>query len=326
MIWFAAMGEFRNPCGSSVPPRLLGLVLLLAAACFAPQADARLWTDSSGRYTLEANLVAANDTSVVLQRADHELVSIPLDKLSEADRAYVGSPAATDLARQSIDGRQTWTLRDGTQISGRLVDYMQGDMTIRRRRGRIYVNDRPLANLPEFYQLLVPKIVAHFEKAPSGDRQSLEAWLARQPGQRRTFALEGVVLETDSGDEYSVPFFLFSDDEQSLLRSGYDAWLAARKGNDFGAQDDESFRLQALAAAHRRDRQVQHQIGHLQLQLQAVQAGLPSLWEVTLFPAAGRGGRPQWVVMPGRDSRQATAAALQQFPGYVAGPVRRVAG
>jgi hypothetical protein len=47
---------------------------------------------------------------------------------------------------------------------------------------------------------------------------------------------------------------------------------------------------------------------------------------VTLYPAAGQGGPPLWVVMPGRDSRQATAAALAQYPGYVAGPVRRVAG
>ncbi len=169
--------------------------------------------------------------------------------LSDADRAYLASPAASDLVRQSIDSPQNWTLRDGTQITGRLVDYMQGDMTIQRRRGRIYVNDRPLANLPEFYQLLIPKIVAHFENLPSVDRQSFEAWLARQRGQRRTFALEGVVLETDTGDEYSVPFFLFADDEQSLLRGGYDAWLAARQGNDFQSQDDESFRLRALAAA-----------------------------------------------------------------------------
>lgn len=326
MIWSVVVSEFRKPRRSFVHPRLFGCVLLFSIASFAPHAEARLWTDSSGRYTLEAELVAANHTTVVLKRADHELVAIPLDKLSEADRAYVASPAAADLVRQAIDSVQTWTLRDGTEITGRLVDYMQGDMTIRRRRGRIYVNDRPLANLPEFYQLLIPKIAAHFENLPGGDRPSLEAWLARQPGQRRTFALEGVVLETESGDEYSVPFFLFSDDEQSLLHSGYDAWLTTGKGRDFDAQDDESFRLQALAAARRRDQQVQHQIGLLQLQLQAVQAGLTSLWEVTLFPAAGRGGRPQWVVMPGRDSRQATAAALQRFPGFVAGPVRRVAG
>ena len=49
----------------------------------------------------------------------------------------------------------------------------------------------------------------------------------------------------------------------------------------------------------------------MQLKLQAVQAGVTSLWEVTLYPAAGQGGPPQWVVVPGRDSRQATAAAFR---------------
>ena len=37
---------------------------------------AREWTDSTGRYTLEADLVASNDRLVVLQRADHELGAI----------------------------------------------------------------------------------------------------------------------------------------------------------------------------------------------------------------------------------------------------------
>ena len=111
-----------------------------------------------------------------------------------------------------------------------------------------------------------------------------------------------------------------------MLKSDWDEWLAARRGDDFDALDDRAFRLRSLAAAHQRDQQVQREIALLQLQLQAVQAGLTSLWEVTLYPAAGQGGPPLWVVVPGRDSRQATAAALQQHPGFVVGPVRRVAG
>jgi hypothetical protein len=69
---------------------------------------------------------------------------------------------------------------------------------------------------------------------------------------------------------------------------------------------------------------MQREIAMMQLQLQAVQADLTSLWEVTLFPVAGQGGPPLWVVVPGRDSRQATLAALEKNPGYVPGSVRRV--
>jgi hypothetical protein len=84
--------------------------------------------------------------------------------------------------------------------------------------------------------------------------------------------------------------------------------------------------LRSLAAARYRDKLVQREIAMMQLKLQAIQAGVTSLWEVTLLPGAGQGGPPQWVVVPGRDSRQAIAAALQQNPGFVAGPVRRVSG
>jgi hypothetical protein len=295
---------------------------LVAVCCTG--VDARLWTDSTGRYTLEADLVTFNDRSVVLQRADHELVAIPIEKLSEADRKYLASQEAGDVSRKSIEGNQIWTLADGTKIVGRVVDFAKRQMTIQRRRGRVYVNDRPLANLPEFYQQIVPKIVAHFENLPEGDSQAFERWLVRQRAAARTLDLEGVVFETDSGDEYGVPFFLLSDADQQLLKADWDEWLAAH--DEYDSRAHHTFLLQSLAAARHRDAQVQREIALMQLQLQAVQAGLTSLWEVTLYPAAGQGGPPLWVVVPGRDSRQATNAALSTHPGYVAGPVRRVAG
>ncbi len=285
-----------------------------------------MWTDDSGRYTLEAELVTFNDRSVVLERADHEMVAIPREQLSQADREFLESKEAAEVARQSSDGAQTWTLRDGTKLVGQLVDYAHGDMTIQRRRGNVYVNDRRLANLPEFYQLLVPQIVAHVENLQQADGQSLEAWLVRQRGAPRTFHLDGVVFETSDGDEYTVPFFLFSDDDQRVMKSGWDEWLADDDNDRYDSLADHAFMLRTWAAARQHNEKVQHQIATMQLKLQAVEAGLTSLWEVTLFPAAGRGGRPQWVVVPGRDSRQATAAALEQHPGFVAGPVRRVAG
>jgi hypothetical protein len=62
----------------------------------------------------------------------------------------------------------------------------------------------------------------------------------------------------------------------------------------------------------------------MNLNLQAIRAGLTSAWEVTLYPVPGNSSPPRWVVMPGRNSAQATAAALKNNPGFVVGPVRRV--
>ena len=298
--------------------------LILVDASVAVQA--RLWTDSTGQYTLEAELASVNDRTVVLQRADHELVAIPIEKLSDADRDYLKSKEAGEVIRNSSDPMQTWTLDDGQKISGRIVDYAQRDVTLQRRRGRIYVNDRLLDNLPEFYQQLIPKIVAHLEHLQRDDRTSLEAWLVRQRAQPRTFHLEGLVVETENGDEYAVPFFMFSDADLNLLKPRWSEWNTAAKNNDHTGQEDHAFLLRSLASARSRDQQVQRDIAAMQLKLQAVQAGITSLWEVTLYPEAGRGGRPQWVVTPGRNSRQATQLALERNPGYVAGPVRRVGG
>jgi hypothetical protein len=305
----------------SLDPRLYRLLLFVALAGVASAASARVWTDSTGKYTIEADLIAFNDKSVVLQRGDHELGLIPIDKLSQADRDFLRSEEAGNITTKNGE-MQTWTMANGLKVLGHVVDFARHDVTIQRRRGRIYVNDRLFSNLPEIYQMMLPKIVSFFERINPEDKSGLESWAVRQRGQPRTFTLEGVVLELENGDEYAVPFFLFSEEDQQLLKGGWERWLAAH--GDYDQQQDHSFQLQALVAAHLHNQQAQRQIAMMQLQLQAVQAGLTSLWEVTLYPVRGNPNPPQWVVMPGRNSQDATNAALEKNPGFVAGPVRRV--
>jgi hypothetical protein len=249
-----------------------------------------------------------------------------MEKLSAADREFLESTEADKALGKFREPLQTWTLKDGTKIVGKIVEYAERDITLQRRRGRIYVNDRLFDNLPEFYQQLLPKIVAHVERLQRNDRASLEAWLVRQRAQPRTIHLEGVILETENGDEYGIPFFMFSEDDLNLLKPRWSDWQAAGRTKDYEAQQDHAFLLRSLAAARFHDQQVQRQIATMQLKLQAVEAGLTSLWEVTLYPAAGQNRPPQWVVVPGRNSRQAADLALERNPGYVAGPIRRVGG
>jgi hypothetical protein len=303
---------------------LSALVLIAAAVFFASTAAARTWTDSTCKYTVDADLIAFNERHVILEKADHQLISVPLDKLAEADRQFLATEEATTAMNSFTGGEQTWTLANGLKIIGRVVDYTRQNVTLQRRRGNIYVNDRRIENLPEIYQRMIPFIVAHFDRLNQPDREGLTAWLVRQRGQARTFTVEGVVLELENGDEYAVPFFFFSEDDQHFLKPGWEEWLAAHE--DYQRQADSAFRLQSLVAARQRDRQVSQQIAQTQLLLQAVQAGVTSVWEVMLFPPAGRGGSPQSVVVYGRNSRDATNAALREYPGFNVGPVRRVSG
>lgn len=306
--------------------RILCIVLCLLAALarIASPAAARPWADTSGEYSLEADLISFNETHAVLKRADHELVAFPRAELSEEDQKYLASEEAQAVGRAFAEGMYVWKLADGSEIVGRIVDYANRDITLQRRHGRNYVNDRRLENLPEFYQRMIPKIVAHKEELPRADRRGLRAWLVRQQGAPRTFHIDGVTLETENGDEYAIPFFLFAEEDQRWLSPRREAWNQAGQSKEYGVQREIAFLLETLAAERQRDQEVRHEVAQLKLKMQAVQAGVTSLWEVTLWPAEGHVDQPAWVVVPGRDSRQATLAALEQNPGFVAGPVRRV--
>jgi hypothetical protein len=200
-----------------------------------------------------------------------------------------------------------------------VVAYGRKDLTVQRRRGRIYVNDRVYDNLPELYQQLVPRIVGHFEMLPLQDKASFEQWVLQQRGQAKTYTCEGVLLELENGDEYGVPFFLFSDEDAKLLEPGWKEWLAAE---DEKHKADQHLLLQSLAQQYQQDRKRKQQIAMMQLELQAYDAGLYSLWEVQLLPT--RGGRPFIAIVPGRNSEDAARAALSRNPGYTVGGIARI--
>jgi SLA1 homology domain 1, SHD1 len=297
---------------------------IAALLVFSIAAEARIWTDSTGKYSIEANLIAFNNRMVVLQREDHQLGQVPIEKLSKADQEYLKSKEASEAVKQ-VGGMQTWTLRNGLKMIGRVVGYARKEMAVQRRRGNIYVNDRMFDNLPEVYQQMIPKIVAKMENLKRDDKQALEDWLVLQKGQPKMFTVDGAIVELESGDEYVVPFSFFSQGDLQFLQAGWEQWLAAHNKQQYEQQDEQAFLVQSLMAARQADEKIQQQIAQMQIN-QAVMLGTTQLWEVSLYPGRGVAGRPQWVVMPGINSREAQNAALAQYPGYVVGPVRKVAG
>lgn len=300
------------------------VALSIHLSLFGGLVAARPWTDKSGEYELEADLISFDDEFVILRRADKELAALEIAQLSDEDRKFLESQEAKDAKAKSFAASQEWTLRNGQTVKGKVVDFADRDVTIDRRRGRIFVNDRLMNNLPEFYRNLIPQIVAQEKKLSLADGRALRRWLIEQGDQPQVFHVQGVVIEDEKGDEFAVPFFLFSDADLKLLQPGWDEWLAAHGKRDYESEDDQGFFLRSLAAARQQDLELQREIALMQLTMQTIQAGVTSLWEVTLYPAVGQGGPPLWVVVTGRDSNQATIAAMEQNPGYVAGPVRRV--
>jgi hypothetical protein len=297
-------------------------IALCLFGCIASNAAAREWADSTGKYSVEADLIAFNTTTVVLKKQNHKLMSVPIDKLSKQDQEYLKSKDANDMAQRSADKTNTWTMRSGLKVNGRVVGYVRKEVTVERRRNKIYVNDRMFDNLPEVYQKMVPKVVGHFENVDIDSKKSLEAWLLKQkPGPHR-YLCDGVTLELENGDEYGVPFFFFSEDDLKVLEPGWKRWLAAE--DDKAKREHEQFMLQAQAQAYQQDRETSQQIAAMQLQMQAYQAGLFDLWEVTLIPQAGSMARPLMVVVPARDSLTASQLAMSQNSGYAVGAVAKV--
>lgn len=392
----------------------VGLAVVFAAV--AP-ANARIWKDATGHYTIDADLVGFDDDRVVLQRKNKELGSCPIDKLCKEDREYLKSKEALEIHTRNLDQTQTWAMSNGLKVVGRIVDYERDEIVIQQQKGKVFINDKPFDDLPVIYQDILLRVIETAESVPMPNKQALENWVSTSAifkgGKSENYNLEGVVLELQDGESYAVPFNLFAEKEQKLLKSGWDAWVESHKavpappvpatpqdpnstqggevvlpapakgitpqgdptgselpppaqgltgsGNDAGLpkpakgftadlgndvktnplgagaanstrqdnghnykQDNQAFHLQSLASAYQRDQKVNRQIALMNLNMQAIQAGLTSAWEITLYPKSGNPYPPKWVVTYGRNSQIATQEALRQNPGYYSGPVRKV--
>jgi hypothetical protein len=291
---------------------------------------ARTWSDTSGKWTFEGDLIGVNETTAVVQRSGKKqsLIAIPINQLSKSDQEFLKSKESADQAQRAANEKQTWTTQSGLKVVARVVDYGRRDVTIQRRRGKIYVNDRLFENLNGVQQAVLMRVVSHFENVAIRDKKDLQEWVIKLKAEPRTYTCDGVMLELESGDEYGVPFFLFSEQDLKVLKPGWDRWLAAheakeRKDQALAEKERESLYLQAEAQAHQRDREQQQKVQEVELGLLAAAAGVTNIWEVELWPNSAM-GRPRTVVVPGRDSNAAAQSALAKFPDYKIGSIAKV--
>lgn len=291
----------------------ISLVVFLAQA-----AQARQWKAANGKYKINGDLIAFSADSVVIKKTNKDLISLKIEELSKEDQEYLKSKETEELKKTEAERVHTWTFQRGLKVNARVVDYVKKDVTIGRRRGKLYVNDRTYKSLPEVYQLIVLRVIEHYEKFTIENEKDIDKWLEKRGNKDATFNCDGVILELENGDEYAVPIFLFSEDDQAILTPGWQRW--AQYKEDAEKKDHEKFLLEAQTKAYQQERQ-QTQIQQLQLGLLASQAGL--VWEVCLVPAKGY-GYPQCVVVAAANSNQAAAQALARFPGYTVAAARRV--
>lgn len=269
---------------------------------------------------MSADIVAYSDKTVVLRKPNSDLVAVSVDKLSDVDRNYLSRTAVN--VEKLTGPAQVWKLKSGLKLQGRMVGFCIHDVTIERRLGRVYVNSRRFDKMSGIYRTIIPMIVEHFTGDQVDGEKGLKDWVRNLKGEPRTFKCSGVMIELDDEDLYCAPFFIFSDEVVKMLKPGWERWLAAKK--DYEKKEQESFLAHAQAEAYQRQQAQARQIQQLQLNLQAYDAGVFDLWEVAMYPPAGRYGMPLSVVVPARNNVQAAEIAKRENPGYVVGPMRVV--
>jgi hypothetical protein len=74
-------------------------VSITTAAAERPM-SLRTWTDTTGKFSVEAEFAALDGNNVKLKRKDGSVLSVPLDKLSNQDRAFVSDAMKNGAAEK----------------------------------------------------------------------------------------------------------------------------------------------------------------------------------------------------------------------------------
>lgn len=286
----------------------------------------REWVDKTGLVTIEGQLMGYDQQRVIIETKEKELVSLEIEHLSDDDKKFLESKEAEEHLQKMASEKQIWELANGLKVTGQVMDFVDRDLTIQRKGGFIYANDRRFDNLPPVYQKMVPKVINHFENTELEDLDDVKSWLLKLKGKPANYHIEGVTLQLDNGDLYAVPFFFFQPSDQEVLREGFKRWQEATTKEDDDSKQQESAQLESMARAYQmdqaRDRAEQRRVTNMQLALLGAASGVTDIWEVELIP---RGPYP-WTTtaVSARSSDQAMVIAARENPGYAIGGVRKL--
>ncbi|MCD0458254.1 hypothetical protein [Roseiconus lacunae] len=295
---------------------------LCIAMATSADAKPRTWSSLNGEVTLEGEMIASNDSTVILKRKrSGRLVAVELAELSAKDRAFVS--AATTDASADENAQQspmhTWTSRDGLKLKASIVAYGKKNYTLGKTRGVVTINGKAFSAMDPLHQAVALKVLSKLENQTFNDETDLKRFVSLLAGKPRTYPLEGVLMELASGDQIAVPFFMFSDQDLEVLKTGWESWQQAESS----AQDRENLMLRSEAMDYQQsmtqsnEQQADYQrMEMLKLNMLAARTGLTSIWEVQMKPNPGVYGRPFSVMVPADNSKIATQMVLPNYPGY----------
>ncbi len=95
--------------------------LLLTSVVWVPAALAREWTDASGVFSVEAELLDFKDGKVRLKKANGKILTLPLEKLSQEDQEFVEKQAdgADHIRLMDLTGKPEELANDDGKPGGK---------------------------------------------------------------------------------------------------------------------------------------------------------------------------------------------------------------
>lgn len=91
-----------------------GLLLVATSSVWA-----RKWTDNTGKYSVEAELVQVRDDEVTLRKRSGSVITVPIARLSEVDRRYLESLKKPESNQSTREGGPE-DVTSGAKASGKI--------------------------------------------------------------------------------------------------------------------------------------------------------------------------------------------------------------
>lgn len=284
--------------------------------------QAREWKSAKGDLTIDGEMIAHDGKLVVIKKPTGELAAMELKDLSSEDQEFVHSTEADQAKPKSADEMQTWTTKDGMKIRGQVMAYGSKEVVVQRNLGKVYFDGKEFSTIDNLHQRVILRVMSQLENTKFEDQKSLEQW-ARNTlrGEPRRYKLDGVLMHLESGDEVSVPFFMFSPEDLKILQPGWELWQERKESEE--SREKESFLMRAAAMNYQRDRAEQRQIEMIKLDLLGAATGVVDIWQVGIMPRQGVIGRPTSVMVAAQNSQAAVARVLAGHPGWEVVGVRK---
>lgn len=312
--------------------KTLSSCIVIFALC-AQSCWGRIWTDVTGQFKVEADLVAADDSLVVLRTEKGNLLAIQIAQLSERDRQYLTSSETRELVKK-LDVEKKYPgfkLIEGTEVVGPVTGYDITPLVVYRKSGDVMVGETVYKKLVPIYKEIVPEIVGHFESAKLKSERDLEEWLEKSGPAPHSYQLETVSIQTVDQGTVKIPLFMFDPRDRYELDAGFARWKALHEAEVAQAEKENHLRDELIRARvtsrYRNNADVAAAVREsnfrmMQLNLLAADAGVTDIWEVSLV-APFAYAQPISVMIAARDSRTAEAMALKQYSKFTVNYVRK---